>query len=105
MATSKQEARDAWRRQVRSELKKADDAFKGQYAEELQGLLGLSQAEIDKITPDNSDLQIYHQLITVVEAASRQNVAQADLRAQIAELGDTAVKIAKQVAPLAKLFL
>ncbi len=103
-ATSKAAALEAWRHKVQGELKKADQAFKGDYAEELNQLLGLSSDEIDKITPDASDLQVYHQLITVVEEASRQNVRAAVLRSQIEALGETAVEIAKKVPKLAVLF-
>jgi hypothetical protein len=102
--STRAEALEAWRRKVAGELKKSDEAFKGDYADQLQGLLGLSQAEIDRITPDGTGLQAYHQLITVVEEASRQNVAQAELRSQIQALGKVAVAIAQKVPSLAALF-
>jgi hypothetical protein len=98
-------ALEAWRKKVQGELKKADEAFKGDYAVELNQLLGLSSDEIDRITPDTTDLQVYHQLITVVEEASRQNIQQAMLRSQIEALGQTAVEIAKKAPKLAELFV
>ena len=105
MATNKTAALEAYRRKTRAALRAADEQFKGEYAEELSELLGLSQDEVDKITPDGADLQAYHQLITVVEVASSQNASQAQLRSQIEALGQTAVAIAKKVGPLAKMFL
>ena len=102
-ATNRKKALEAWRRKVKGELKAADESFKGKYADELNDLLGLSKEDIDRITPDTSDLQAYHQLITLVEMASRQNVAQAELRSQIRTLGTTAMEIAKKVPRLAAL--
>ena len=98
-----QSARDRFRRRVRTSFERADEAFRGQYAEEIQGLLGLSEADIDKITPGNVDLQTYHRLIEVVKEASRVNVAQAELKRQIEALGEVAVQIAKKVPKLAAL--
>ena len=103
-ATGRAAALEAWRRKVRADLKKADEAFKGDYADELSGLLGLSSEEIDRITPDATDLEAYHQLITVVQAASRLNVSQAMLRSQIKTLGATAIEISRKVPQLAALF-
>lgn len=92
---------ETFRRSLRSSLKKNREAFEGKYAEQLEGLLGLSREEIDAITPDVTDLQIYDQLITVVKEASRANVTQAQLRSQIIALGETAVVVAKKVVSLA----
>lgn len=92
---------ETFRRSLRNSLKKNREAFEGKYAEQLNGLLGLSREEIDAITPDVTDLQIYDQLITVVKEASRANVTQAQLRSQINALGETAVVVAKKVVSLA----
>lgn len=81
----------------------ADAAFNGVYKNELNGLYGLSRAEIDSITPDTSDLKDYAVLIKVVEQASKDNLSQAQLIDKIKELGEIAVKIAKKVPQLAKL--
>ena len=51
-----------------------------------------------------ADLQKYDELITVVREASRVNLEQAALKAQIIKLGETAVTIAKRVPTLAALF-
>lgn len=85
-------------------LRKGREAFKGKYKNELNLLLGLSRAEIDSITPDTTDLQKYDELIALVKETSRQNLAQAQLKKQIEKLGGVAVKIAKRVPSLAKVF-
>ena len=79
-------------------------AFKGKYKNELNELAGLSREEIDAITPDLTDLQKYDELITVVKEASRVNLAEAQLKQKIEKLGAVAVKIAKRVPSLAKMF-
>jgi len=92
----------------RQKLKKraADNrrAFEGLYREEIEGLLGLSREEIDRITPGTTDLQTYDQLITIVKEASAANIAQAELKSRITDLGEVAVKIAKHVPKLGSLF-
>ncbi len=97
------DARELFRRRVRRALDEADEAFRGQYAEELKGLLGLSEAEIDAISPGTTDLETYDRLIAVVREASRVNLAQADLVARIRGLGDLAVGIARRVPALGAL--
>jgi hypothetical protein len=79
-------------------------AFEGIYREEIEGLLGLSRAEIDQITPGATDLQTYAQLVTVVKEASAANIAQAELKSRITALGEIAINIAKRVPKLANLF-
>ncbi|MFA5327961.1 MAG: hypothetical protein WC384_09235 [Prolixibacteraceae bacterium] len=81
----------------------ADAAFNGLYKNELNQLVGLSQAEIDAITPGTNDLQVYSVLIKVVEKASKDNMSQVQLVENIKMLGDVAVKIAKKVPTLAAL--
>jgi len=80
-------------------------AFEGQYREQIEGLLGLSREEIDRITPGTTDLETYDQLISLVKEASAENLSQADLKEHIVEMGDIAVSIAKRVPKLASLFL
>lgn len=94
---------DAFRRDLRSDLKKGREAFEGKFGEHLNELMGLSTEEIDAITPDATDLQEYDRLIAVVRQASRHNLTQAQLRANIKALGDVAVTIAKKSAKLATL--
>lgn len=81
----------------------ADTAFNGKYKTELNGLMGLSKADIDSITPGTSDLQIYSILIKVVEKASKENLTQAQLIGNIKDLGDVAIKIAKKIPQFASL--
>lgn len=79
----------------------ADAAFDGAYSTELNGLMGLSQKEVNSITPGTTDLKIYTVLVKVVEDASKNNISQAELVSNIHSLGETAVKIAKKVPQLA----
>ena len=78
----------------------ADAAFNGAYKSELDRLTGLSKAEIDAVTPGTEDLRVYSVLVKVVEQASRDNLAIADLRNRITELGQVAVKIASKIPGL-----
>jgi hypothetical protein len=78
-------------------------AFTGRYKDELNALSGLSKEEIDAISLGITDLQKYDELITVVKEASRVNLEQAALKAQIIKLGDIAVTIAKRIPSLAKI--
>ena len=96
---------DAFRKKIQKRAADNRRAFEGQYGEEIEGLLGLSREEIDQITPSTTDVKIYDQLITVVKEASTANIAQAELKSHIIELGEIAVKIAKQVPKLALLFV
>ena len=90
---------------VKKDLENGREAFKGKYANELDALLGLSRAEIDKLIPGTADLDTYDQLIAVVKDASRRNLAQAELKGQIQKLGKLAVTIAKTVPVLAKVLV
>ena len=97
--------KEAFRKLIREQLEAGDKAFKGQYAEELNELMGLSREEIDKITPGTTDLQTYEKLITIVKQASAHNVSQAELVDNIKALGKVAVAIAKKSAKLASLLV
>lgn len=103
MATRGSPAKEKMRLELKAIIEKNQEAFRGEFNEEIQGLLGLSRADIDAITPDVTDLETYAALIEVVKDASRHNLSQADLKAGIRNLGDLAVKIAKKVPSLAKL--
>lgn len=96
-------ARAKFRARVRDALKRQDEAFRGEYADAIHGLLGLSKAELDELCPTTTDLQTYNNLIAVVQEASRLNVAQAELKEQIEGLGEVALEIAGRVPALAKL--
>ena len=91
---------EEFRERLRQRVQENRQAFEGQYKEQINALMGLSKTEIDAITPDTTDLQIYDQLITVVKEASRANLAQAELKSRIEELGEVAIKIAEKVPSL-----
>ena len=80
-------------------------AFNGSYKSEIDELHGLSKEEIGAITPDNTDMEIYAQLIEVVKEASATNESQAALKKQVLELGGIAVTIAKKIPSLASMFI
>ena len=94
----------AYRKKLRERAEANRKAFEGEYKDEIQGLLGLSKTEIDRITPDNTDLETYSRLISVVKEASAANIAQAELKKNIENISELAVKIAKKVPRLAALF-
>ena len=96
---------ETFKRNLRASLKKNEEAFEGKYKDQLDELLGLSREEIDRLTPDVTDMETYDRLITVVKEASRMNLRQAELKTQIQSLGEVAVQIAKKSASLAKLFV
>ncbi len=95
---------EEFKRRLKEQLKASREAFDGKYKDQLSQLSGLSHEEINAIAPGITDLQIYDALIAVVKEASRINLSEADLVAQIKKLGDTAVAIAKKVPSLAALF-
>ena len=94
---------EEFKRKLREKMAENRKAFEGEYKDQINGLMGLSKAEIDAITNDNSDMEIYDQLITVVKEASRVNLSQAQLKQRIEELGAVALKIAEKVPSLAAL--
>lgn len=96
---------EAFKRDLKNDLKKGREAFEGRYAEQLDELMGLSREEIDAITPDATDLQEYDRLMAVVKEASRHNLSQAQLRSNIKALGEIAVSIAKKSAKLGALLV
>jgi len=102
---TRSKARELYRKRVNEAMKRADEAFRGEYAELINDLLGLSREEIDQITPDTTDLLTYDQLIEVVKEASRVNLKQAELVKGIEEMGEVAISIAKKVPSLAALFI
>ena len=50
-------------------LKKNRVVFDDAYEEEINGLLALSQTEIDTITPDDIDVKTYDELIMIASNA------------------------------------
>lgn len=80
-------------------------AFIGLYKTEIDKLHELSKEEIDLITPDTTDLEIYAQLIDIVKEASATNESQAALKEQIVELGAIGIEIAKKIPSLAAIIV
>lgn len=99
----REEARRRFRESVRRAFEHSDAAFRGQYADAVNELLALSRADVDQITPGAADLVTYDRLISVVKEASRSNLAQADLKRRIEDLGSTAIGIARMVPSLGRL--
>jgi len=91
----------ALRKRLEERSREIEKAFEGEYKEQIEGLLGLSRDELDKITPDATDVEIYDKLIAVVRTASAENIQQAELKEHIIELGEIALNIAKRVPQLA----
>jgi len=94
---------EEFKRKLKEKMAENRQAFEGEYKDQINDLMGLSKVEVDSITPDNTDMEIYDQLITVVKEASRVNLSQAQLKQRIKELGEVALKIAKKVPSLAAL--
>ncbi|MCT4646350.1 MAG: hypothetical protein N4A74_15285 [Carboxylicivirga sp.] len=92
--------REERRARLRARYAEIRAEFNGKYKDELKALQGLSRDEIDSITPGTADREIYLQLIAAVEAASAQNISQAELLEDIQELGDIAIEIVKKVPVL-----
>ena len=91
---------EEYRKKLKERAERNRKAFKGQYKDELNKLMGLSKKEIDEITPDTTDLEIYAQLISIVKEASAENISQAELKANIIALGEVGIKIAKKIPAL-----
>jgi hypothetical protein len=94
----------AFRRSLKASLKRNEETFEGLYADQLNELLGLSADELADVVPDTADQRTYADLISVVKEASRKNIAQAELKTQIENLGAVAINIAKKVQGLAGMF-
>lgn len=94
---------EEYRKKLKERAIRNREAFMGRYRDELNALLGLSKEDIDKITPDTTDLEIYAQLISVVKEASADNIDQGELKNRIIELGKVGVEIAKRIPALVDL--
>jgi len=79
-------------------FKEADEAFDGKYSSEVNELNGLSQSDIDKITPGTEGQKVYKVLVKLVEEASRENMDKAELIDQIKETGEIGISIAKKIS-------
>ena len=89
---------------LKNTLADGQKAFKGQYKDEINALMGLSREEVDALVPGTEDLAVYAALISVVKDASAKNLAQAELKNRIAQLGEMAISISKRVPSLAAMF-
>jgi hypothetical protein len=96
---------EAFKRDLKKDLKDGREAFEGKYSKELESLMGLSRDEIDKITPGKADIEAYDKLISVVRLASKHNLSQAQLVSNIKKLGNVAVSIARKASALVGLGL
>lgn len=94
-----------FKQRLAQRAKQNRDAFNGLYKNEIDKLHGLSKEEIDSLTPDNTDMEIYAQLIEVVKEASATNETQAALKEQVLELGEIAIEIAKKIPSLASIIV
>ena len=74
------------------------------YQEKLNAFKGLSEEQINAITPDTLSKESYEKIVTLVNKATETNMSQADLISNIKILGETAVSIAKKIPALATLF-
>jgi hypothetical protein len=93
---------DEFKRNLEASLKRNREAFEGRYSEQLHELLGVSEQDLARVSPNPETSKMdYNNLISVVKEASRANVSQATLRSQIKSLGAGAVEIAKLVGGLA----
>lgn len=89
---------------LQEDLRRGREAFEGTYKNELKALAGLSREQIDAMTPDSTDVETYDALIAIVKDASKKNLAQAALKANIEKLGAVGIRIAKKVTGLAGIF-
>ena len=93
--------REERRAKLRARFAEIHEEFNGLYKTELKALQGLSREEIDAIEPGTTDTEVYLKLIAIVQAASAQNIKQAELLEDIEELGGIAIEIVKKVPELA----
>lgn len=84
-------------------LNTADTQVRGQYATEISGLTGLSDADLKAITPRGKDSPEFQALVQAVQEASARNESNAALVGRIQALGAVAVSIAQKVPSLAAL--
>ena len=99
------EQKRAYLEQLNKDADQIDKAFRGEYKDQIAGLYALSKEDVDALTPDSSDLQTYAKLIAIVEKASAENLAQAELKSQIRTLGALGQRVAALVPSLARLLV
>ena len=91
---------DDFEKEFDKALDEADAEFNAKYADELEGLKGLSPEDLRAITPDATDEDV-ERLIETVQAATARNESNAALADRIRGLGDVAVSLAKRTPSLA----
>ena len=101
MGDGTDDAKNRMREELRQLAARNQIAFGNQYAEELTALQGLSQDELDEISPNVSSAADYASLMDVVKDASVKNMKVAELKERIEALGQKAVAIARLVPKLA----
>jgi len=77
---------DSFSRDVENSLKRGREAFNEKYGLQLKDLKGLTREEVARATPDMAAMEKYKALMTVVEDASRVNLAQSELKTRIEQL-------------------
>ena len=83
-------------------LKRSRKALEGKYRQEISELLGLSDIEIQMT--GGLDRDVHEILISVVMEASHLGIPEDVLKSRIKKHGEGAVRIAKLVPSLARLF-
>lgn len=78
----------------------ADEEFKSKYQSILNTISGYSEEELQNLAPNTADREAYQKLIKVVQEATNQNLAAAELRSKIQALGAKAVNIAGKISGL-----
>jgi hypothetical protein len=99
------EEKRAYERELEEVADQIDEAFLGRYKNQVAALYALSMEDVDALVPGVADLQTYAKLIAIVEKASAENLAQAELVGQIRQLGALGVRIAGLVPSLGKFLL
>jgi hypothetical protein len=84
----------------------ANEAFNNDksYEDRLNDFKGLTEEQINVLTPNTTTREAYNKLAELVNKATDTNMSQADLITNIKSLGALAIKIAKKVPALASLF-
>lgn len=77
---------------------KAQETLDGKFSKFYKKLRALDPADVEAITPDTNDEVEYERLLSLVQAATRENLSQAQLVSRIRALGATAVEIAKKAS-------
>ena len=91
---------DDFEKEFDKALDEADAEFNAKYADELEGLKGLSPDDLRAITPEATGEDV-ERLIETVQAAAARNESNAALADRIRGLGEVVVSLAKKTPSLA----